>query len=114
MQPDCIFCRMASGELPIDKVAENGHAFAVHDINPRAPVHVLIIPKQHIADARRLEWANAELLSGMFMLASEVGRLEQVQESGYRLALNVGEAAGMTVNHLHMHLIAGRRLGPEG
>ena len=105
---------MASGELPVNRVAENGQAFAVHDVNPRAPVHVLIVPKVHIADSRRLEWANAEILAGMFMLATEVGRLEQIQESGYRLAFNVGDAAGMTINHLHMHLLGGRRLGPEG
>ncbi len=105
---------MASGDIPVERIAENEHAFAIRDINPRAPVHVLIIPREHIADARAIEAAHAETLAGLFTLAGEVGRAEGVHESGYRLAFNVGDAAGMTIDHLHLHLVGGRRLGPEG
>ena len=105
---------MASGDIAVERIAENEHAFAIRDINPRAPVHVLIIPREHIADAREIEAGHAETLAALFTLAGEVGREGGVHESGYRLAFNVGEAAGMTIDHLHLHLVGGRRLGPEG
>jgi histidine triad (HIT) family protein len=111
---DCLFCRMASGAIPVERVAENEAAFAIRDINPRAPVHCLVIPKAHIADARALDTSHAGTLAGLFLLAAEVGRLEGIHESGYRLAFNVGAAAGMTIPHLHLHLLGGRALGPEG
>lgn len=105
---------MASGAIPVERIAENDHAFAIRDINPRAPVHALVIPREHIADARAIEPGHAETLAGVFTLATEVGRAEGVHESGYRLAFNVGDDAGMTIHHLHLHLVGGRRLGPEG
>lgn len=111
---ECLFCKMATGEIPAEKVAENQQAFAIRDINPRAPVHVLIIPKRHVDDARLLEWGDKDLLAGMFALATEAAAIEGVKEAGYRLAFNVGEAAGMTIPHLHLHLVGGRKLGPEG
>jgi histidine triad (HIT) family protein len=111
---DCLFCNMASGALAVDKVLENDQAFSIRDINPRAPHHLLVIPRQHIADAREIEFSHAELLAGVFALARDVARVEGVIESGYRLAFNVGDAAGMTIPHLHMHLLGGRKLGPEG
>jgi len=111
---DCLFCKMAAGEIPVPRVAENEQVFAIRDISPRAPVHVLVIPKQHIAWAPDLGAGHGEMLSGMFALATEVARVEGVTDSGYRLAFNVGENAGMTIFHLHMHLLGGRLLGPEG
>lgn len=111
---DCLFCRMAAGEIPIEPIVENEHVFAIRDINPRAPVHVLIIPKRHIVDALQLTSADAATLGQLFEAAAEAARIEGVAEDGYRLAFNVGEAAGMTIPHLHLHLVGGRRLGPEG
>ncbi len=111
---DCLFCKMNSGQVPVQKVAENEHAFAVRDINPRAPIHDLIIPRVHIDSGRDFEWVHGEVLAGVFMLSKEVARLEGVWELGYRLAFNVGDAAGMTISHLHLHLLGGRALGPEG
>ncbi len=105
---------MATGSVPAERIAENERAFAIRDINPRAPVHALIIPRDHIADARALGMEHAETLAALFALASEVARGEGVFDSGYRLAFNAGEAAGMTIPHLHLHLLGGRRLGPEG
>ena len=110
----CLFCGIASGDIPAERIAANERAFAIRDINPRAPVHALIIPVEHIADARAIETGHAETLAALFTLAAGVGRAEGVHESGYRLAFNVGEDAGMTIHHLHLHLIGGRRLGPEG
>lgn len=111
---DCLFCRMNAGEIPAPRVAENAAAFAIRDINPRAPVHALIIPKQHIAWARDIAPEHGAALAGMFELATTVADIEGVKDSGYRLAFNVGEAAGMTIWHLHLHLLGGRPLGPEG
>lgn len=105
---------MGAGEIPVEKVSYNDHAFAIRDINPRAPVHALIIPHLHIPTARELEWNHGEVLAAMFALATEVAHLEGVWEPGYRLAFNVGDAAGMTIPHLHLHLLGGRTLGPEG
>jgi histidine triad (HIT) family protein len=111
---DCLFCNMASGQMAVDKVLENDQAFAIRDINPRAPHHLLIIPRTHIADAREIEFSHAEVLGSLFALARDAARVEGVYESGYRLAFNVGDHAGMTIHHLHMHLLGGRPLGPEG
>jgi histidine triad (HIT) family protein len=105
---------MSRGEVPVVFVAQNEHAFAIRDINPRAPTHCLVIPKAHIDSAREFEWNHAETLASLFILAKDVARVEGVWESGYRLAFNVGDAAGMTIHHLHLHLLGGRMLGPEG
>jgi histidine triad (HIT) family protein len=110
----CLFCRMAAGEVPVEKLAENPQAFAIRDINPRAPIHILIIPRRHVDDARDLEWGDKDLLAGMMKLATRAAAGEGLLEPGYRLAFNVGDAAGMTISHLHMHLVGGRKLGPEG
>lgn len=114
MASDCLFCRMARGEIPAPRVAENEHAFAIRDINPRAPVHALIIPKEHVATAHDLGPEHGAMLGALFALAARVADIEKVTGPGYRLAFNVGDAAGMTVSHLHLHLLGGRRLGPEG
>jgi len=111
---DCLFCRMERGAVDVPRVAENEFAFAIRDIHPRAPVHVLIIPRRHIPTAAHVRADDGPVLAGMFVLSQEVARIEHVAESGYRLALNVGEAAGMTIFHVHMHLLGARRLGPEG
>lgn len=111
---DCLFCRMAAGEVAVERIAENDQAFAIRDINPRAPIHDLVIPRAHVDNAREIEWNHGEMLAAMFLLATEVARLEGVYENGYRLAFNVGDHAGMTMHHLHLHLLGGRPLGPEG
>ena len=111
---DCLFCKMARGEIAIDSLIDNPHVFAIRDINPRAPVHFLVIPTAHVADARALTRAHGPMLGELFTAAAEVANIEGVSEDGYRLAFNVGEAAGMTIPHLHLHLLGGRGLGPEG
>ena len=110
----CLFCRMARGEIPVDPLIADDDVFAIRDVNPRTPVHILVIPRQHVADARSLTVAQGPLLGALFAAAAAAARLEKVDAAGYRLAFNVGEAAGMTISHLHLHLLGGRRLGPEG
>jgi histidine triad (HIT) family protein len=114
MQSDCLFCRMSAGEIPVDKVYEDDSVFSIKDINPRAPVHVMIIPRQHIASARDLTDEQAPLLSHMLQIANQVAVSVGVADSGYRLAFNVGDEGGQTIYHLHLHLLGGRRLGAEG
>ena len=114
MADDCLFCRMASGEIDVAKLHDDEFVFAISDIAPRAPTHVLVIPKQHIADARALTAEHAATLARMFEAARRVAEAEGVLESGYRIAFNVGDDAGMTIHHLHMHVLGGRALGAEG
>lgn len=114
MPGDCLFCNMASGEMSVTKLHDDDLVFAIRDINPRAPVHVLIIPKEHITDASHVGGEHGDVLARMFTVAASVATAENVSHRGYRLAFNIGEDAGMTIPHLHMHLLAGRHLGAEG
>ena len=111
---ECLFCRMASGEVDVQKLHDDELVFAIRDINPRAPVHLLIIPKEHIVDARHVAATHGEVLGRMFSVATKLAEDESLGRRGYRLAFNVGEDAGMTIPHLHMHLVGGRHLGAEG
>lgn len=96
------------------KLHDDELVFAIRDINPRAPVHVLVIPKAHIADARHVGDEHGAALARMFSVARTLAEADGLGARGYRLALNVGEDAGMTVAHLHMHVVGGRHLGAEG
>ncbi len=114
MAEDCLFCRMASGAMDVPKVWEDDQVFVLRDIAPRAPVHLLVIPRQHIANAQHIGPEHGALLARMMVAATEVARAEGLGDRGYRLAFNVLGDAGMTIWHLHLHVIGGRRLGPEG
>lgn len=105
---------MAAGEIDAPKLHNDDLVFAIRDINPRAPTHILVIPKQHIADAGRAGAEHAASLARMFEAAAALANDEGLSGRGYRLAFNVGEDAGMTIPHLHMHLLGGRHLGAEG
>jgi histidine triad (HIT) family protein len=105
---------MASGEMQVPKLHDDDLVFALKDINPRAPVHLLVVPKQHVATAADLGDEHGELLGRIFQVAARVARAEGTFEDGYRTAFNVGRNAGMTVPHLHLHVLGGRPLGPEG
>jgi histidine triad (HIT) family protein len=104
---------MASGAFPTDMLHEDSQLFAIRDINPRAPIHVLIIPRRHIPTARDLTIDEAPLLSHMVAVANQLADELEIGMRGYRLAFNVGEEGGQTIYHLHMHLLGGRHLGPE-
>jgi histidine triad (HIT) family protein len=98
----------------VPKLHDDDLVFAIRDINPRAPVHVLIIPKEHIPDARDAGDQHGAVLARMFAASRQLAEADGLLKRGYRLAFNVGEDAGMTVPHLHMHLLGGRHLGAEG
>ncbi|TXK84106.1 histidine triad nucleotide-binding protein [Paenibacillus sp. N3.4] len=111
---DCIFCKIVEGELPSKKVYEDDEILAFHDIQPAAPIHVLIIPKKHIAsldDAGPEDWA---VIGHIQRVAKQVASESGVSESGYRVVTNVGANAGQIVHHLHYHLMGGARLSPLG
>lgn len=112
---DCLFCKFAAGEIPVDKVYEDDSLFVLNDINPRAPVHMLVIPKQHIESARSLdESAHAALLAHMVATANQLAGQRGIKDEGFRITFNVGENGGQTIYHLHMHVLGGHPLGPEG
>jgi histidine triad (HIT) family protein len=108
MSTDCLFCRIAAGEVPSTKVHEDDVVVAIRDIAPRAPTHILLMPREHIASAAELTEAHGPLLGRLFAVAAQVAREEGIEESGYRLVSNVGRWAGQTVDHLHVHLMGGR------
>lgn len=104
----CLFCRIVAKEIPASIVAESEHALAFRDISPQAPVHVLVIPKKHVASMNELS-DGAEFAS-IAVMAQQVARELGVAESGYRVVLNTGSDGGQTVHHLHLHLLGGRAL----
>jgi histidine triad (HIT) family protein len=108
MADDCLFCRIVRKELPVALVAEDEHSIALRDINPQAPVHVLVIPRAHVAS---LDTANdAEMLGRLSLMAAQIARAEGVSEKGYRTVMNTNSAAGQTVFHVHLHLLGGRSM----
>ena len=110
MSTDCLFCKIAAGRIPSQTLYEDDEVLAFSDIAPQAPVHVLLIPKRHIADVQALDSADAALLSRLFETARRLAEELGVAESGYRFATNVGKDGGQSVAHLHFHLLAGRAL----
>jgi histidine triad (HIT) family protein len=112
---DCLFCRISAGEIPADVVARSDRALAFRDIQPQAPVHVLVIPVDHHADVPSVVEADPSLASEMLALAALVARQEGVAESGHRLVANTGLEGGQSVGHAHIHVLGGRPLGwPPG
>lgn len=110
---DCIFCKIIAGEIPSKKVYEDEQIYAFEDINPQTPVHVLIVPKTHIASANELNEGNAAIVAHIFAAAPKIARQCGVAETGYRIINNCGDDAGQTVHHLHFHLLGGRSLGEK-
>jgi histidine triad (HIT) family protein len=111
---DCLFCRIVKGEIPATKVAETPDCVAFRDINPQAPVHVLVIPKAHFDSLDAVPDAAA-VVGAMTALAQRIAREEGIAKAGYRTVMNTGANGGQTVGHVHLHLLGGRRLGwPPG
>jgi histidine triad (HIT) family protein len=110
MMTDCIFCRIAQGEIPADKVYEDSDIMGFRDLNPQAPVHILLIPKRHIATLDDLEASDADLVGQMFLAAQQVARDQGIAEQGYRTLFNCNPAGGQEVYHLHLHLLGGRQM----
>lgn len=111
---DCIFCKIVRGELPSTRVYEDDQVLAFRDIQPQAPVHVLVIPKKHLSNLMEVGESDAGLLPRIVAAAQAVARQEGVAESGFRFITNTGPDSGQVVFHLHFHVLGGRRLGPLG
>lgn len=109
---DCIFCKIAAGELGTSLLVETQDVVAFDDISPQAPVHVLVVPKRHITSIRDLGEDDAALLAEMVAVTNSVAETKGVTESGYRLVTNAGPDSGQEVPHLHIHVMGGRKLGP--
>ncbi|MBQ8526076.1 MAG: histidine triad nucleotide-binding protein [Clostridia bacterium] len=107
---DCIFCKIANGEIPTEYVYEDELVAAFNDISPVAPVHILIVPKAHISSALELDDSNKDVVGHIFTVASKLARDKGFAENGFRLVNNCGRDGGQTVQHLHFHLLAGRNL----
>ena len=104
---DCLFCKIINGEIPSSKVYEDDTVFAFRDIEPQAPTHILIIPKQHIKSAAEIDESNSAVISHIFEVAAKIAKQEGLDD-GFRIVNNCGDIAGQTVKHLHFHLMGGR------
>ncbi len=109
---DCLFCKIAAGDIPSKKVYEDDKLIAFYDIEPKAPVHVLVIPKTHLAGVRDVTADNSTVVAHIFATIPQIA--EKLGVSDYRIVTNNGADAGQTVQHLHFHLLAGRMLGEMG
>jgi histidine triad (HIT) family protein len=107
--PDCLFCKIAAGDIPSDRVYEDDAVIAFRDIHPQAPTHVLVVPRRHVPDVDTLADDDAGLLSALFAAVRRVAELEGLAK-GYRVVTNVGAESGQSVFHLHLHLLGGRRM----
>jgi histidine triad (HIT) family protein len=110
---DCLFCKIIKGELPSKSVYETDKVCAFYDINPEAPVHVLIVPKEHITSHNELTEKNVDIMKEIHLAANEIAKKLGISETGYRLINNCGPDAGQTVLHLHYHLIGGISMGTQ-
>ncbi|MBP6821634.1 MAG: histidine triad nucleotide-binding protein [Acidobacteria bacterium] len=112
---NCIFCRIAAGQIPSNKVYEDDHSFAFRDINPQAPVHVLLIPKRHIASLKEAGADDNAVMGHLMLVAGKIAAQEGIAESGFRVVANTGADAGQTVFHIHLHVMGGRPMAwPPG
>ncbi len=114
-ESDCLFCKILAGDIPADIVYESETAIAFRDINPKAPTHVLIIPRKHIATINDIGAGDEAVIGSLYSAAREIAKAEGIAEEGYRAVMNCNEAAGQTVFHIHLHLLGGRSLSwPPG
>lgn len=114
MVTNCIFCKIAAGTIPTDFLAYDDDVFVIRDVNPQAPVHLLVIPFRHIQSMGEVTPHDAKLLGRMTLLAKSAATAEGIGDQGYRLVINCGEDGGQTVGHLHMHVLGGRQLSGLG
>ena len=113
MSDTCLFCRIVRGEIPATIIAENAHAIAFRDIDPKSPVHVLVVPRLHVASLA--DATDGDELGELLLLAAQVARDENIESTGYRCVINTGADGAQTVHHLHVHVLGGRQMGwPPG
>ena len=115
MSEDCLFCKIVAGDIPADVIYESDAAIGFRDISPKAPTHVLVIPRKHIATINDLEDGDQSLVGDLYMAAKQIAADEGIAESGYRAVMNCNEGAGQSVFHIHLHVLGGRLLAwPPG
>lgn len=110
---DCIFCKIIKGEIPSTKVYEDDKVLAFKDINPAAPIHVLVIPKKHIENVLEINEENKEITSDIFLAINKIAKQLGIDKDGFRIINNCGKDAGQEVMHLHFHVLAGGKMGPK-
>lgn len=110
---DCLFCKIIKGEIPSSKVYEDDDVLAFRDINPAAPIHILLIPKKHIASLAEVKKEDGELIAKMHQVVNKIADQEGFKKSGYRLIVNCGKDSGQEVMHLHFHILAGVKMGDK-
>jgi histidine triad (HIT) family protein len=107
---DCLFCKIALGDIPADIIFESDTAVAFRDINPQAPTHVLVIPRRHIATINDLQDGDQAVVGDLFLAAAKIAAQEGIADDGYRVVMNCNAGAGQTVFHIHLHLVGGRTM----
>jgi histidine triad (HIT) family protein len=107
---NCIFCKISKKEAPADILYEDSYVIVFKDIAPKAPIHLLIVPKKHIVSINHIEVEDKEIVGNLFIVAKKIAKENGIDKKGYRLIFNVGRDAGQMVDHLHLHLLAGRKL----
>ena len=110
---DCVFCKIIKGKIPSEKVYEDDKVLAFKDINPAAPIHVLVIPKKHIASLADMKDGEEKIISKIYKVINESAEKQGFKENGYRVIVNCGKDGGQEVGHLHFHLLAGKQLGEK-
>ena len=110
---DCLFCKIIKGDIPSTKVYEDEFVYAFKDINPEAPVHILVVPKKHIKSMNEIEEIDENLIGKIFFAIKKIAKEQGIAEQGYRVISNCGKDAGQTVIHLHFHILGGRKLGEK-
>ena len=110
---DCLFCKIVKGEVPSNKVYEDEEIVAFYDIDPAAPIHILVIPKKHIASLAHLEKEDEKLVGKIYGVINQIAEEKGFKEEGYRVIVNCGENGGQEIMHLHFHILAGKRLGEK-
>ena len=107
---DCIFCKIIKGDIPCSKVYEDDNVLAFDDIHPMAPVHVIIIPKKHIATLMNIDDKDLDIIKNLMLAAQKVARIKNISDRGFRTVINCNTEGGQVIFHLHMHLLGGRKL----
>ena len=110
---DCLFCKIIAGDIPSKKVYEDEYVYAFYDINPVAPVHVIVVPKMHVESANAINEENSEAVKYVFEAIPKIAKELGVSEDGFRVITNIGENGGQTIKHLHFHVIGGTKLGEK-
>lgn len=108
---DCLFCKIIKGEIPSTKVYEDDEILAFRDVNPLAPVHILVIPKKHIGSLVDLKPEDEKVVGRMYTVINKIAKQEKISENGFRVVTNCGEDGGQAIKHLHFHILGGKKLG---